>query len=927
MTTPFLLIVASLPLDVSEAKAHFQKTVRPLIVKKCLECHGSRRPRGGLDLSTRKTLLEGGKTGAVVVPGSPEKSLLLQKIRERKMPPKDPLSSEQIETIEKWIANGLPYTEEPLKRISHRAGKDWWSLQPLRSVSLPSSDAISKTNNPIDLFIHHRLRETGLRLSPEAERAALIRRATFDLHGLPPTPEEVEAFVSDPDPIAYEKLIDRLLASPRYGERWARHWLDVVRFAESHGYETNQLRMNAWPYRDYVIRAFNRDIPYPQFILEQLAGDTIAGADQLTQAATGFLVGGAHDVVGNQSLEGRLQQRMDDLDDMITATASTFLGLTVHCARCHDHKFDPILQKDYYSFQAVFAGIQHAERDLQAPPSAERAARLKKLKGDLRAIEQKLDQFEPFAQPLARRPVRAMVDPCCNVERFTPTPVKWLRFTILATNNRTEPCIDELEIYTAGENPQNVALASAGAKATVSSVYPNNPRHKREHIHDGRHGNGRSWISRERDRGWVEIELAKPYRIDRVLWGRDREEKYRDRLPTDYRIEVAHKPGQWHLVASSHDRQPYRANAPKAPLIPPGLTARERYDFMRLVRQRESLLQQIPKATPSMRSYVGTFQQPGPTHLLLRGDPLRKGEEVAPAGVSVINPSLQLSKDTSEPQRRVRLAKWLGSSENPLTARVMANRLWHYHFGQGIVKTPSDFGFNGSRPSHPDLLDWLSKELIRKGWKLKPLHRMILLSATYRQSSKATASGLAKDRQNQFLWRMSPRRLEAEAIRDSILRVSGQLNLKMGGPGYNLWQKNTNYVTVFKPKLVLGPEEQRRMVYQFKPRSQQDPIFGVFDCPDAALARPRRTVSTTVLQALNLLNSQFLLEQSRAFAMRIQREAGEEVQAQIIRAFQLAYGRKPFQKEQKAAIKVAHSHGLPAVCRALLNSNEFLYVD
>ena len=906
----------------------FRAQVRPLLTEKCLSCHGD-KSRGGLDLRRRASALAGGDSGPALVPGNAARSLLYRKVAGREMPPKNPLSEEQAAAFKKWINAGAPYEDEPLQSrpsvggVARRAGRDWWSLQPLRHVAPPRIADPRSGHNAIDAFVLARLRAAGLQPAAEADRRTLLRRVTFDLTGLPPTLAEVDAFLADRSADAYERLVERLLAAPAYGERWGRHWLDVVRFAESHGYETNTLRPSAWPYRDYVIRAFNEDTPYPRFLLEQLAGDTLANADVLTQSATGFLVGGAHDGVGNGTVEGQLQQRMDDLDDIVTATAASFLGLTVNCARCHDHKFDPIAQKDYYALQAVFAGVQHGERPLRTPAAA--PAELARLRGELAAVERKLTAFEARARLDGKGPLRPPVNPRHNIERFRPVAARFIRFTVRATNDGSEPCLDELEVYTAEEQSRNVALARGGARASASSEYPNSPLHKIAHVNDGRHGNGRSWISRERGRGWVQIELPRLETVERIDWGRDREQRFADRLPVDYRIEVAVEPGRWTPVASSRDRRPY--GGPAVPAVPPGLTAEQGRVYADLTGRRERLQQRLAEATAPRPVYAGTFAQPGPTHLLLRGDPLRKGAVVTPAAPAVVTPRLTLAANAPEAQRRAALARWLGNPANPLPARVLVNRVWGWHFGRGLVETPSDFGFNGGRPSHPELLDWLASEFIRNGWQLKPLHRLILLSATYRQASRADDRALSVDRGNRLLWRMAPRRLEAEEVRDAVLAVSGRLDRRMGGPGYNLWEKNTNYVTVFRPKALLGPEEFRRMVYQFKPRSQQDPTFGVFDCPDGALARPRRTASTTVLQALNLLNGRFVLDQAEFFARRLRREADEDPVRQAEAAFRLAFGRRPSERELQASAALIRSHGTAALCRALFNANEFLHVD
>ena len=915
-----------------------------ILANQCVSCHGPEKKKGGLDLTRRATALAGGDSGAVIVPGQPGESLLIEKVAGGEMPPKGPLSQDQVVAVRAWVKAGAPYPAEPL--APRRAGADWWSLRPIRRVEPPvfHGSAAAWIRTPVDAFILRGLEAAGLEPAPPADRATMIRRVTFDLIGLPPTPEQVEAFVGDPDPMAYDALIDRLLASPHYGERWGRHWLDVVRFGESQGYETNLPRFSAWPYRDYVIRAFNRDTPFPQFVFEQLAGDAITSgqdpADWLTRAATGFLVGGTHDVVGNQTIEGMLQQRADDLDDMITATGTTFLGLTVQCARCHDHKFDPIRQTDYYGLQAIFAGVNHAERELPAPDAGRRNAEAAAVAAELARVEQWLDAFEPCAQPGRDTPARSMVNPRRNVERFPPVTARVVRLTILATTDGIEPCIDEIEVYShdgrdsegarqgTDSAPRNVALAAAGGKAAASSEYPGNPIHRTVHLNDARYGNGRSWISQVQGRGIVTITWPDPVPIDRVVWGRDREGVYRDRLAAHYYLEAAVEPGRWQVVASSLDRAPYRPDAAAKPdsTAPAGLSPEAAREVAELVARRAGLRERLAQLGTTIKVYAGTFRQPGPTHLLVRGDPTRKGPEVPPSAVACLSPALVLDPAAPEADRRAALARWIADPANPLPARVMVNRVWQYHFGRGIVATPSDFGFNGAPPSHPELLDWLAAAYVAGGWRLEPIHRLILGSSTYRQSSRLDARAQALDRDNRLLGRVAPRRLEAESIRDAILATSGRLNTRMGGPGYNIWEKNTNYVAVYKPRDELGPDDFRRMVYQFKPRSQQDPTFGAFDCPDAALVAPRRNVSTTALQALNLLNSGFVVQQAGFFADRLRDQAGPDPARQAERGFRLAFGRAPTTTEQAAAVALIDSHGTAAFCRALYNANEFVYV-
>ena len=829
--------------------------------------------------------------------------------------------------------------------------KPHWAFQPLKRPQLPAVRKDKWIRNPIDTFILAHLEQAKLAPSKEAGRAALIRRLKFDVLGLPPTPEEVDAFVKDADPLGYEKLVDKYLVSPHFGERWARHWLDAVRFAESDGFETNQPRPNAWPYRDYVIRAFNEDKPYDRFILEQLAGDQL-GADE----ATGFLVGGPHDKVKSPDINLTLMQRGDELHDMVNTTGATFLGLTVGCARCHNHKFDPISHADYYGMRAVLAGVQHGERAIQPGSDIARAARVQELQRQVAELNREISAAEPLAAPDRKEPMRMPVSALGNIERFAPVKAKFLRFTILATNTNSEPCIDELEVFPVAEF-KNIALATLGVKTTSSGNYPGVAIHRLEHINDGKYGNSQSWISNTPGRGWVQIEFPKVETIEQIEWARDREGKFPDRLPTKYRIEVALELDQWKTVASSNDRLPSGAKLGSTPQAK--LLAR-RAELKKQLREREQA-----------RAYVGNFTAPEPTHRLHRGDPMQKREVIAPAALSdfggklIFLPSPLRGRgaggegadravdpiNTTDPERRLALAKWIVNPKNPLTARVLVNRLWHHHFGAGIVTTPSDFGLNGGKPSHPELIDWLASEFIaptrlaatRSGarepdsaplrvatnqgaWSMKHIHRLILLSATYRQSSAATKEELAADAGTRLLWRYPPRRLEAEPLRDAYLFVSGKLNLTMGGPGFDLFEPNTNYVKVYNPKKDFGPAEWRRMIYQSKWRMQLDDVFGSFDCPDAGQIAPKRTTSTTPLQALNLLNSRFMLQQAKFFAERLEREATDEV-GQVRRGFRLAFQREPTATEQTAAQRLVRDHGLPAFCRALFNANEFLFVD
>jgi mono/diheme cytochrome c family protein len=1089
-----------------------------LLEKHCTECHGKEKQKADLRLDLRPHAFKGGPNGPVIVPGDSAKSPLLQRVlseeEDERMPPKGArLTAAETALLKAWIEAGASWPETEADRAASIDKRlEHWAYQPLRPMT-PGAG--------IDGYIDEALQKAGLRRSPEAPREVLLRRLTYDLTGLPPTPEEVAAFVADTAQDAYEKRVDQLLASPRYGERWARHWLDVVRFAESDGFEMNRHRPNAWHYRDYVIRSLNEDKPYTAFLREQLAGDLL-GED----AATGFLVGGAVDRVRSPDKVLSANQRADELHDMVSTVGAAFLGLTINCARCHDHKFDPIPARDYYALKAVLEGVQHGERPLRprdfdakrdergdviekradelrktiAPLEAElakfrpptRNSRIVLLddsaipagpgKAGIRQIEQpkngapleyapgrergqagdpgdltrlpnlgtsyrywvgepgkpedvfawepqvsgryriwvswgawtthtrdaryvldrdgnpatKDDQVElarvdqsQFAegtpavpeqrrwsgfrlvgesdltaqsvlllrtgetggptvaevvafeevtpeQPRALQPaLRLPVSHLKNEDRFAPVEAKYFRFTITRTEG-AEPCLDELEIYPPENQTQN--LVRKNAKITVSGTFANgaNPLHQAAHLNDGKYGNDFSWISNERRGGWIQVEFAKPERIERVVWSRDRrlgkkEKPYQDRLATGYRMEVSLDGHAWTPVASSEDRlDPGFRNVvtdiPTLPAIPADKAAEVRLLAEKASRLNAELAEATAKMTNASVGYVGRFAAPGPTHRFHRGDPMQPREEVQPGALSQIGHALGIPKTATESERRLALADWLVDPANPLPARVAVNRIWHYHFGTGLVDTPSDFGINGGRPTHPELLDWLATFFIQNGWSFKKLHRTIVLSGTYRQSGQWQEEAGRKDAGARLLWRFPPRRLEAEALRDSMLTVAGKLDLRMGGPGFDLFEPNENYVKVYKTRTEYTPEAFRRMVYQSKPRAVVDDFFGAFDCPDAGQPAPKRTSSTTPLQALNLLNSGFALQQAGYLAERVRNEAGEQAEPQIQRLYALLYGRAPSAQDLADCTALLREHGLQTLCRALLNSNEFIHL-
>ncbi len=1106
----------ALDADAQAQAALFRDRVAGVLATRCGACHGLEEAESGFRVDDRDRAFAGGDSGTTgIVPGEPRKSELFVRVAtddpETRMPADgEPLPAAERALIEQWIAAGAVWPADmpsladliPKGKPRPDKGRDHWAFQPLARPPVPGAAA---GTTPIDAFLEESLAAAGLAMNPEADPRTLIRRVSFDLVGLPPTPAEVTAFEeacrragSSDGP--YRALVDRLLAAPGFGERWARHWLDVVRFAESDGFETNTFRPNAWPYRDWVIESLNADKPYDRFVKEQLCGDRL-GAD----AATGFIVGGPKDRVESPDPVLTANQRADELHDMVSTAGSAFLGLTVGCARCHDHKFDPVPQTDYYRLKAVFEGVKHGEREIQPPANDERLRKLEAVKAELAALHRRIAELQPvarlgrtlviddltkgqtahLAEPRgianhadgtdrghvaepgdirslpnlgrqytwwdaapgaavfawapraagtfriwlswgagrqthardARYVLDADGDPATtadqeeiarvdqrlfhdgaggppadqslwsgfrdagghrltettrlllvgggqpavvtadvvifeeqsaadaggrmahvrgpvttgeNVDAFPPERATFVRFTILATNS-AEPCLDELEVLSV--DGDNVARR---ATPTSSGDFQNNEFHKLVHVNDGMYGNRRSWIASRIGGGWVQLELPEITEVSRVVWSRDRSPKpeYVDRLPTQYEIAVSLDGTTWKTVARHVDRLPhdYVHAGSIGPIVAGGeLSPNEAAELETLKANVAAATRRLESLAALPKAYAGQFTQPGRTHRFFRGDPMQPREEVSPGSLTRFGRIWELSADAAESDRRAALADWIASPDNPLTPRVIVNRLWHHHFGTGIVDTPSDFGINGGQPSHQRLLDWLASELVDPAdpadrWRLKRLHRLIVTSRAYRQASTARADGLAADAAARLLWRYPPRRLEAEPLRDAILAVSDSLNDRAGGPGIDLFEPNTSYVKVYVTTTAFTEAEFRRMVYQSKPRSELDTFFGAFDCPDAGQVQPRRTVSTTPLQALNMLNGEFLLDQARRFARRVVREAGDDPDRQVARAIEIAFGRPATPEEVAAGRGLVAAHGLPILCRSLYNANEFMMV-
>ena len=878
-----------------------------------------------------------------------------------------------------------------------RAGSDWWSLQPLAHPDLPDVKNSRWVRTPIDAFIAARLESKGLSPTVRAGPHALIRRVTFDLIGLPPTVAEVEAFEKETalDPQkAWEKLVDRLLASSHYGERWGRHWLDAVRFSESHGFEYDRLRDNAWRYRDYVIQAFNSDKPYAQFVQEQIAGDVLSSETTAGIVATGFLVAGPWDQAGNGAASAtfRAMVREAELEDMLAAVGQTFLGLTVNCARCHDHKFDPVSTRDYYRMKAIFDGVYHGDRPLLTRDQVhERAVIQKKRQERLDEIRRKIAEIERRG----RQGSNATQGP--RESKNLPLPIS--RWTF---NGDARDSIGNLHGTLKGGariaggrlvlNGKDAFLETAALDRDVTEktleawlVLDNNQQRGGGVISlesdEGRVFDGivfgerqpGKWLAgselfhRTRDLTGPQ-ETATPEQLIHVAvaYARDgRIALYRNGEPFggsyvpdgDEGKPLTYKAREAHiLIGKRHTggNDPYLKGAiEEARLYNRALSAAQVKDSFKTGFERLSVQQVLSSLSDEDRkqhaqlttelatvareqtaaarvemAYAANVRQPAPTFLLKRGDPDLKGERVTagpPEAIHGPKTEMEMTVDTPESQRRLNFAQWLTHRDNPLFWRVMANRIWQHHFGEGIVRTPNDFGFNGDRPSDPLLLDWLADDFRKSGGSVKHLHRQILLSASYQQASTFNAASVKIDAENRLLWRYPARRLEAEALRDSMLAISGQLNMKAGGPSFRPFKLEVFNSSFYHLIDADTPDFNRRSVYRININSAKDPLLDVLDCPDPSVKTPKRSTTTTPLQALTMMNNSFVQRQARDFAKRVHMEAGDDAIAQVKLAYKLALARSPTNIEIERSAAVLKKQGLRVVCWALFNSSEFIY--
>ena len=824
MRTLLLLVVCA-----PAFAAPVYEAARAILENRCAVCHGQAQT-SGLDVRQRETILKGGKRGPALIPGNADESLLYKAVvhvGDLQMPPAKPLTAEEIEVIRAWINEGADWEGPAI-------GSKWWAFQAPVKPPVPEVSDTAWSRSPVDAFIWAKLREKSLRPAPAADRRTFIRRASLDLHGLPPDPADVNNFVNDHAPDAYERLIDRLLASPRYGERWGRHWLDVVRYADTGGFETDMYYRKAWRYRDYVIQSFNADKPYDTFVKEQIAGDELwpddlelAGGYEIPPTKLKHLearIGTGMYTIGPTYHEAALngaQLHYEWLSDAVDTTGEAFLGLTLACSRCHDHKFDPLTQRDYHRMMAIFAGSE--EREIPVISKMDLFGFKSGYPANLRVEEYKeaIERIEKRSRDRATREIEA---------RFSPEAVQAYE---VALKDRT---------------PKQMELAALLEQAlTVASLREN--------------ASGKMFV--------------------------------------------------------------------------PQYTAQEKDDRERLIYELGKASLEARPTFPSATVLAHADVVPD-VYMTSRGDFRPAGPKVSPGFPRVLGGVHDLEESANGPfvpERRRALALWLTSPDHPLTARVIVNRVWYWHFGRGIVGTPNDFGRQGEAPTHPELLDWLARNFVESGWSMKKLHRMIMLSNTYRMSSQSDESNFRIDPSNQYLWRMNRQRMDAEALRDSVLDVAGVLNLQMGGrpviPPLTTEEKAVMWAPNQWPVSLDPMEHNRRSVYLYVKRSFPFPMFAIFDEPDTAVSCPRRDVTTVAPQALALLNSEFMERQARNLAARVQKTYPDDRDAWVRGAWQLALSRDPSPQEKEKALSFldAASTKLDKLCLVLLNTSEFLSID
>lgn len=960
------------------ADVTFERDVAPILQRRCLGCHNARDSKGDFSLETAESVFESGYIEPGDSASSHLQALITPKNGKAEMPQEsDPLALEEIAVIRRWIDQGAGWPKGFRLQAAVVTNFDWWSYRPLNRPKVPEPKS-DWGRTEIDEFVLDQMINNGLAPSPEADRRTLIRRLTYDLIGLPPTPQQVDAFVNDHRANAYIKLVDRLLASPHYGERWARHWLDVVKYADTCGYDKDKLRPNAWPYRDYVVGSFNNDKPYSKFVQEQVAGDVLFPGTPDGILGLGFLAAGPWDFIGHvevpeSKIDGMVARNLDR-DDMVSNSLNTFCSVTVQCARCHNHKFDPISQDHYYGLQSIFAAVDKAERSYDLDPTVQSkrtqlttklddlrkeesaaakevadlgGAMLVKLQSQIAELKkQQVIMKDPafgYHSKIAKKPGAAawvevdlggavdvstiVLNPCHDdfggIGGGFGFPV---RFRIEVTvNNQWELLADHTHVDFPNPGLIPLKIPALGRSVRYIRVTATQLAERNNDFifalaelqaltADGKNVAAGAVVS-----SLDSIEAP-------VRWGR--------RNLTD---------GEWARVESPSAARKLAMLVAERNRLTRAIVTPKRSVRDAEIRKEISEVERQLALLPSGRMvYAATTNFPvqgnfKPTkgvlrdvQVLHRGDVNQPLKRAVPGFLPLGN-SLrwQVSDSTEEKSRRAALAKWLTHKDHPLVWRSIVNRIWQYHFGKGLVATPNDFGRMGAQPTHPKLLDWLASEFRDNGQSFKKLHRLIVTSSVYRQSSDDHPGHAAIDGSNQFLWRMNRRRLSAEEVRDSVLSVSGALNKDMGGPGFYLFKlekpEHSPHFQYHKFD-ANDPASHRRSIYRFIVRSQPDPWMTTLDCADSSQSTPRRNETLTSLQALSLLNNQFSLVMAERFADRLTQQT-LSLPEQIEFAFQLLVQREMTDAERQPLVEYAKAHGLKNLCRVLFNLSEFVFLD
>ncbi len=984
MMLSVVLLLLCMPCPRLFAEVDFVRGVAPILQQRCLSCHNDQDSKGDFSLQEAGSAKEDG----YIVAGDAMASHLLEVISigagKARMPKNsDPLKVEQIELIRKWIDEGAKWPANFKLTESRVSDFNWWSYQAIHRPVVPELES-DWVRTPIDAFVLQKLNEKDLVVADQADRRTLIRRLTYDLIGLPPTPEQVQDFVQNSDPQAYERLVDRLLESKHYGERWARHWLDVVKYADTCGYDKDKLRPNAWPYRDYVIRAFNEDKPFSRFVQEQIAGDVLFPGDPDGILALGFIAAGPWDFIGHvevpeSKLDGKVARNLDR-DDMVSGALNTFCSITVQCARCHNHKFDPITQDEYYGLQSIFAAVDRAERPYDLDPDVEKRREALKIviakqQKQLDTITSDIEQAGGVRLTDLRREIKGLEERVSFKKSlefgYHSSTVKrddlqkWveinLKDSVDATQIVLHACHDEFAGIGAGFGfPVRFQVAVDSEEEDMAIVYD---RRHADFVNPGLEpiviDLGDRKIRRVRVTATKLAHRKNDYIFAlgevRVL---DVEGKNLAKGKPVTSLDSIEAPVRWARRNLTDGQWPHYhdADAAKSLDVAKRKLAKLNHEIEtpQRMRERESATKKLTAARAelaklptgkmvyaaathfkSQGNFHATQGKLRPVHVLHRGE-ISQQRGIASPGMLPLGRGLswQIDAATTEGERRAALANWLTDERHPLVWRSIVNRIWQYHFGRGLVTTPNDFGRMGAAPTHPDLLDWLAVEFRDGGdWlksqSMKDLHRLIVTSSVYRQSSAGAGSNALVDGSNQYFWRMDRRRLEAEEIRDSILHVSGSMDHTMGGPGFYLFKLERTAHSPHYEYHKFDPNDtksHRRSIYRFIVRSQPDPWMTTLDCADSSQSTPKRNETLTSLQALSLLNSRFNLVMAEKFADRVAREH-DSLQQQVHQAIQLLLQREPRASELEAFSAYAQEHGMNNLCRFLFNLSEFIYID